>query len=135
MSMRKRSVIRTALLRATCIAFACRLLVPAGYMPAALGEGWPIKLCHQGLPEHLLGAHHDGHHQEHDQHDSGEQLLWEHCPFGALLGAALIVGEFSFVGPDFGVTLWFSRPAGPMLAVDRLTLQPRAPPPSLDLLA
>src|SRR5690606_7795229 len=43
--------------RATAfLSFASKLLVPVGYMPAALGDGGPIRLCDSGLAGALLDA-------------------------------------------------------------------------------
>ena len=65
-------------------ALACRLLIPAGYMPAPLGDGGPIQLCSFGVPS---GSGHDDHHDHHGSHDphGNHELAWEHCPFGVLL--------------------------------------------------
>jgi hypothetical protein len=48
-------------------ALASKLLVPPGYMPSAIADGGPIRLCDVGLPatlvsgagagEHIVGAH------------------------------------------------------------------------------
>ena len=79
-------------------ALACRLLIPAGYMPAALDEGGPIQLCSSGLPSSVLpggsgqGDHHD--------HDGSHELAWEHCPFGVLLSVDAIDIEYGLAIPD-----------------------------------
>lgn len=82
---------RRALLTATYLAVACRLLVPLGYMPAALGQGSPIRLCWSGLPAGLLTheAAHGGHHGE--QHDEA----WDRCPLGVLAGHAAPPASFA----------------------------------------
>jgi len=90
---------RRALILTTYLAFACRLMIPAGYMPAALGEGGPVTLCPMGLPAGLLPEH-SGHH-----HDGGESrgadLLWEYCPVGALADTASTVPHIVFHLPVF----------------------------------
>jgi hypothetical protein len=86
----------------------CRSLIPAGFMPAAIGEGGPVAVCHGGLageffrrleapgaaePEAFAG--HGAHAAHGGQADHGapapaaDHEGWEHCPFGAAFGAAL----------------------------------------------
>ena len=94
---------RRALILATYLAFACRLMIPAGYMPAALGEGGPVTLCPMGLPAGLLPEH-SGHHHE-DGESRGTDLLWEYCPVGALADTASIIPDILFhlpVSQDVG---------------------------------
>jgi len=76
--------------------FACRVLTPVGYMPAAIADGGPFILCPGGtqaeLVSYLAGArghaHHAGHHgtqdaAEHDRHGEGAD-----CPLGASFAPA-----------------------------------------------
>ncbi len=92
-------------------ALACRLLIPAGYMPAALDEGGPIQLCSSGLPSSVLpggsgqGDHHD-HDGSHDP-DGSHELAWEHCPFGVLLSVDAIDIEYGLAIPyGFAQSAW-----------------------------
>lgn len=97
----------TLLLRAT---------IPAGFMPAAPGAGFPLQICPSGLPEGALqrltgatpghpgggqashGGHHGnhdkhGHRDQHDQHagdDGHHGYSAEQCPIGHLLAAAAL---------------------------------------------
>ena len=72
------------LLSAAYLALACRLLVPAGYIPSAIGEGGPISLCPTGLPAGFLPESAEHHH--HDDY-IGAERLWEPCLFGAAAGS------------------------------------------------
>jgi hypothetical protein len=63
-------------------ALAVRMLVPAGWMPAATGGAFAIEPCPGAEPAPHLAmiGHHDGaagHHSHHAQHDGD-------CAFGAL---------------------------------------------------
>jgi hypothetical protein len=40
--------------RLALLAFLLRLLVPLGTMPAALSDGWFLKLCPDGLPAQVM---------------------------------------------------------------------------------
>jgi len=87
-----------------------RAMIPAGFMPAAIGAGFPLQVCPSGLPDgalqRLAGAHanhdhndhhgHQGHHAHHDQHghgdghDGGHAYSAEQCPIAHLLAAAAL---------------------------------------------
>lgn len=91
----KRLLRRRLLTSGLALAFACRALVPVGFMPAPLDSGGPIVLCPGGaggaiarfLSERaaLEHAHHPQHEHAPDSHDA-----WEYCPVGASLGAAAL---------------------------------------------
>lgn len=74
-------------------------MIPAGFMPAALGEGGPLTLCPMGLPVGLLPDQ-SGHHHD-DGESGGADLLWEYCPVGALADTASIIPELVFHLPVF----------------------------------
>lgn len=103
--MARRRVIALSL-----VGFAFRALIPAGFMPAALADGGPIKVCHGGMagaffeelaerragPGHMHHApgvdagpagHGDGY------ESSAEHAAWEHCPVGAVFAHAVLTGE------------------------------------------
>jgi hypothetical protein len=112
------------LIYAFCLAFAIKALVPLGYMPAAIGEGWPIKLCHAWpMPT-------SGHHHEHAGHAGGksDDDAWEHCPLGALAAAPVAPSEHRLNLPppprSFGAT------TGAAVAIAALAIgfRARAPP-------
>lgn len=101
--------------------FACRIFVPAGYMPAPLSGGIPFILCHGGVEGRLLSAmmvakahqqgadaHHamgheqhaaaamaaGGHHDSgHDDHDQGSHAVWTHCPVGAMFSSFAVASS------------------------------------------
>jgi hypothetical protein len=97
------------------LALICRVWIPVGFMPAAIGEGGPVAVCHSGtageffrsLQEaRLESASHEGH-ATHGAHDgsavheavapatsaTADHAAWEHCPFGAAFGAALVSAD------------------------------------------
>jgi hypothetical protein len=66
-----------------------RAFVPAGYMPAAPGNGLLFELCHDGLPVSFMSAleghAHHGDHSAHDDHGAVGD-----CSFGHILTGAYI---------------------------------------------
>lgn len=91
---RRQKRAKKALLSAFYLAFLMKALVPVGYMPAALADGSPIRLC-DAVYGDLVYDHASPHDHDHDQgEDPGEQ--WEHCPLGALTGAAGLLSEHIF---------------------------------------
>jgi hypothetical protein len=92
------------------LALACRLLVPAGFMPAPLAEGGPLRLCPGGAAGALLealaagdvasSAQHDTRHRHHGHDNNGGKAPeqydpWQYCPVGAVFASATLVGESS----------------------------------------
>jgi hypothetical protein len=86
-----------AVLLVTYMSLACKFLIPVGYMPAAVSDGWPVRMCHSGLPEGLFS--HDGAHHEHSKKDD---LRWENCSLGALVSAAAVTSEHALQVPYLG---------------------------------
>jgi hypothetical protein len=113
-------VIRRIGRSAAFVALASKLLVPVGYMPAALADGGPVRLCDMGLSFDTnppARAHSLGHgaiasgasvedrqdsasqsHQvrEEDAHDHGatsEHGPWERCALGSLASLAALTGD------------------------------------------
>ena len=84
---------RRVLLGAAYLALSCRLLVPAGYMPSAIGEGGPISLCPVGLPADFLPETAEHHH---DEDYGAAERLWEPCLFGAAADTAVAVESAHF---------------------------------------
>ena len=90
-----RSLHRRYLLGLAFLAFACRAVVPTGFMPASLDAGGPIILCPGGsagaivrfLSDRSAGKH--ASHTHHD-HDSDDYEAWEYCPVGASLSTAAL---------------------------------------------
>jgi hypothetical protein len=85
-------------------AFACRALVPAGFMPAALDAGGPIVVCPGGsagavfrLIAERSAAAHAGHRQH--EHAPDDFDAWEFCPVGASLLTAIPTAAVDFQLP------------------------------------
>lgn len=96
MSRRYLKTAKQALLVAAYLAFACKALVPIGYMPASLAHGSLLQLCDDvpGIAFAPHGQHHD-HDHDHD-HDKSDGAQWKHCQLGALASAAAFAVEFRF---------------------------------------
>jgi hypothetical protein len=100
---------RHPLLFVAYLALACRLVIPAGFMPASLADGGPLRLCHGGPAGALLEAlaaqavpsekQHEAHHQHGHDADGGpapeQHDQWEHCPIGAVFASAALIGDSS----------------------------------------
>jgi hypothetical protein len=100
---------------AAFVALTAKLLVPVGYMPAALADGGPIRLCDSyrgGLAAEQLSmpSAHMGQHVEHaadmsaaageeHAHEPGQHHEWKHCSLGALASAAAITSDWAFALP------------------------------------
>ena len=59
-----------AFARLVLFALVLRIAVPAGYMPANLGDGWFLALCPDGMPAHVMVAWLGPQHQHHGQHQN-----------------------------------------------------------------
>lgn len=104
------------LLRLSLVGFACRALIPVGFMPAALDEGGPITICHGGMAGAFFQAlaareteprPHAAHHAEHahtDAHgivadeerasgDAAAHAAWERCAVGAAFAHAALPAQ------------------------------------------
>jgi len=119
---------RRILFRLALIGFLCRALVPAGFMPAPLSDGGPIRLCHGGqagaafaLLENARAVEsassheqhapadvgHDAHHASHasGDHDAAgkDQRAahegWDRCPVGAAFAFAFIAADAPLAEP------------------------------------
>jgi hypothetical protein len=93
------------------LALTCRLFVPAGFMPGALADGGPLKLCPGGAAGALLealaaraaepGAIPDTHHHHHhgetiEDGGSAEQYdPWQHCPVGSVFATVGLAFELT----------------------------------------
>lgn len=143
---------RPRLAVALALGFICRALIPAGFMPAAIGAGGPIAVCHGGLAGAFFrqiaedrGGHgaHGFAHGDADSHaghqapdtagaapDQASHEAWEHCPIGAAFGPAAVGGEFA---PDL-LTLEHElepvEPARPAAFLPVSSYRARAPPSS-----
>lgn len=138
MARKPASRLKRLLLGVAYVAFACKLLIPAGYMPAALGAGSLLALCPGNLPVGLLdraggrGPHGGpGGHDHHGDDDAGEHdgaAVWEHCSLGALaatpaLASACVVAVTDAAPPSIATTAPLVTPN-----VRPLEFRARAPP-------
>jgi hypothetical protein len=127
------------------LGLACRVVVPAGYMPAPLADGGPIVLCHGGAAGQVLsrlgelaGNHHSEHGDQHRDHhpDTGEDGsgvhdAWEICPLGKVLTAAAITAEFTLHTLELSEPAPATEPRNLTAAVTHGAYWARAPPLSL----
>lgn len=70
-----------------------RAFIPAGYMPAAPGQGLLFELCPSSLPAGFTSAlgDHEGHHAGHDVHDAHDEHEADNdCSLGHILSFAFI---------------------------------------------
>lgn len=95
MSLRFKKQTSRVVLLLTFVSLTCKFLIPVGYMPAALGDGWPVRMCFSGLPEGLFSD--DGNHHQHSEKDDER---WENCSLGALISAAAVTSEHVLQVPN-----------------------------------
>ena len=76
------------LLLVTYLSLACKFLIPVGYMPAAIGDGWPVRLCLSGLPAELF-SNGDSHHK----HDRADDSKWQNCSFGVISSSVAVTSD------------------------------------------
>jgi hypothetical protein len=102
MILRCRNHARRLLLLACYVAFVAKAVIPIGYMPASLSDGFPVRLC-DALPAGKLLSDHDAH-RDHVGDESDKR--WEHCPLGALAGAASVPSAYEVYlsRPRYGVS-------------------------------
>lgn len=128
----------TAVRAFAALAVATKLLVPVGFMPAAVADGSPIRLCDGGraavmhtqmampAPDAMAGSAHD-----HGKEGAGHHE-WERCSLGGLASMAAVAFEISFAVAESGAD-HEPRPA----AMDRRSIErprrflARAPPVEL----
>ena len=63
-------------------------LVPAGFMPASLDEGWYVKPCQESSLAYSMSGHDDHHH-----HANDDEASFEHCDLGGF-------SSFAEIQPD-----------------------------------
>lgn len=96
MKTKKLNRTRRALIWAVYLGLACRVLIPAGYMPAPLDEGGPFKPCPSGLSGRIF----ENHGEQFAEHLSGhgnatldDHIAWELCPTGIVLESFALTPE------------------------------------------
>lgn len=116
-----------------------RVLVPSGYMPAALAGGWYLSLCPHGMPNPaavtaLANSAHHGHHgagHQLDHHHDHVDHTFDHCELGSgLTLSATLATVTGFELPQPARLLDIpERPAPPRQLFPR-AYDSRAPPPT-----
>jgi hypothetical protein len=141
--------LRRCLILLSLLGFACRVLVPAGFMPAMLSDGGPIRICHAGAAGAFFQAFadyrsgpaghselaHAGHHAgsqpaaaDQDDKHSGDHAAWERCDIGAVFAYAAIAAEFQLVILELDhANQWIERRYSTPLLLPG-TYRARAPP-------
>lgn len=136
--------VRRGLLRASVVAVACQLVVPAGYMPAAVAGGSPFALCgNLPIPDVSGGAdpaaghglhEHQTDHTSHADSSGGDEEspathAWEACPLGVLSAQAAPISSFEIQLECFQheTPATIAQSAAPSALV--LGFRCRAPPP------
>jgi len=138
------------LIRLALLAVACRALVPVGYMPAALSDGGPVKVCHGGLAGAFFAAlaeqrattgSHAGHGEgaEHghahspgshgDQAPAGHEA-WEHCPVGTVFAHAALTSDIAITIASPAQSFEPIAPTRTHQTVFTGSYRARAPPPA-----
>src|SRR5690606_37644470 len=129
---------RNLLVKLALLGFLCRALVPAGFMPAPLADGGPIRFCHGGpagalltaLIEQLSAEHAHSSHEEHHDHtrDDASHEGWDRCPVGTAFAFAFLTADVALplLPPEDGPEAGRFDPVLPPLIPAHY--QPRAPP-------
>jgi len=117
---------RKLLLLVLALSFGIKALVPVGYMPTSLGDGWPVTICFSGLPQGLHAVLGGSHFHSEDDDDAH----WRHCPLEALSAAYAITSEYQ--PPVFDSRQGFSAAVQfkPSIAAPVFGFRARAPPVS-----
>jgi len=123
MRLRHNKRISRAVVLLTFVSLACKFLIPVGYMPAAISDGWPVRMCHSGLPEGLYSQDDDQHH-----HSETDDERWENCSLGIALSAIGITSEFAFHLPYFDDDKIYFAFTQTTIDTTVVAFQSRAPP-------
>ncbi len=118
------------------LGLAVRVIMPAGYMPASIGEGGPFVLCPGGLSgaSYFLatGSEVEGHH-DHASDGPDQVNAWEFCPFNTVFASFGPITDPLAAVPSFDRFVPAAAPEFPYRS--RFTGAPRArsPPPDQPL--
>jgi hypothetical protein len=94
---------RNSLFGLLFLGLAVRVVMPAGYMPAPIGEGGPFVLCPAGLvgAPFWLPAEEGVHtHADHADDEVNQAGIWEFCRFGAVFGSSVLVSDVAISVPS-----------------------------------
>jgi hypothetical protein len=121
---------RRKLIALLFLGLAVRVVMPAGYMPAALGEGGPFVLCPGGLTgaSFFLAAGSEGEHHDHGSDESGEVNAWEFCPFNTVSGSFGPVTDLPAAVSSFDTLAPIAAPELPWRSRFTGALRARGPP-------
>jgi hypothetical protein len=108
-----------------CIAFGTKLLIPDGYMPSPIADGWPIRLCDSRFHPTEHSQHHG--HEGNQKNDSHEHQ-WKYCPLGALAAAGALPGVYQFNLQNVESAHLPSFSVARRMARQAIGFQSRAPP-------
>lgn len=114
----------------TCIALACNLMMPVGYMPAAHGSS-PFMLCHSVLPASFMQGQNAAAATHGNAHDDVNESRVMFCPLGSLAGTLVLPESFTFNTPLHSTEQLFVAEVRRAISNARAPFHSRAPP--LDL--
>ncbi len=111
------------------LALALRLVVPAGFMPAASAHGITLVACPAWGAAPAMTAHHADH--QRTDHGAPHRHAEPPCAFAGLGLPALAAGDLPTLSPPTDTVALAATPLGRALrlaAADRLRPPPHAPP-------
>jgi len=115
---------RPLLLISFLCVFSIKAITPLGYMPTAVGNGWPFVLCDSVLP--TAGSNGHAHHAQHDE----QRSHWKNCPFGSAFAWSIPVEPVLDLGSLPGYLEW-NAASVLLVGAPRHSSRARAPPHSL----
>jgi len=124
MSPRVPPILKQASLLVFGLSVVVRMLIPTGYMPTAIGDGWPVTMCQHGMPHGMFSNPHHQHHADADE----TATLWDSCSFGA---ASAVYGPSGEMQIAITVVAEIAVPTAHVSLLSATTVvpfQPRAPP-------
>ena len=113
-----RSLTQRVLSVLAAMALTFQVLVPVGFMPASVADGWYIEFCPDGLPTPTLvalyGAHHAHHGAVHHAHPGVEgSTEFYQCDYGAGAGSGGLLVHRSPLYPGLCLPVKeFPKPPG-----------------------
>ena len=122
---------RTAVLWITGVLFTCRFLIPIGYMPTAVEDGWFIKLCDSlPLTKHVETNlnHHKIFFTKHTDNTHHSEIDWERCSLGVSIDSASLKTNLFSLIDSFSVYQHFSRLIITVLVTDPIVPKQQGPP-------
>lgn len=142
-------ILRSTLRGTAALALAAKFVVPVGFMPAAVADGGPFRLCDAGWSAPAEERSHDaqqlheasadphghetrhGHEQgnaEHGHDDPSASHTWERCALGGLASLAAIAGDWHFALPQAGPAPVAAADSAAVYRRAIIAFRSRAPP-------